>query len=807
MRRMRFRSTSPLPTAPATWQACDVIGHVILTLVRRARAAELDAPAAIVMACNSLVSRPMLEVCARRAVPMLLALVLAPALPAAATTFVRMDVPELARRSDAAVIGVVRAMHAQAAPGGAISTRVILVPEHIVHGTLPPGELALEEPGGRLGGVVEHVFGAPEYRVGERVLVFVRRTPRGTLRTTGMAMGRYALDAGAEPLARRDAGDAVVLDPTTGRPRPLAAEPLADLLRALPAKPVREVPARPAPRVPRRVTGVPVPFTYLGDPSRWFEPDEGLPVHLHIDAIPDASLGEAVTRQAVEEALAAWNGVAGSSLQLAAGVLEAPLPFAGCEGDSRVVFNDPFDEIEPPDDCRGVLGVGGYCYTDERREVGGRLFQRIRLGKVVIADGWGGCPQWTPCNLAEVITHEIGHAVGLGHSDDETATMAGTADFDGRCAALAADDITGVTSIYPLAATATPTTTPSPTWTPSAPPEATPTTERSMTPTAPPVGARGVRGQVRYYASGIPVPGVELTLRGPAPRDALSRSNGDYAVDRLEPGTWELAPLKHGDYGTAVTTLDAAWVLQASAGRRTLDGERALACDVTGSGSITPVDARRILDFALGRVRRLPAGERCGSDFVFFPDPATIANQPIGVRAPRLGPESCIGGALRYTPLLGQLTDQDFRAALIGDCTGDWRPAERRATRPQLAPDGTALSGATLRRLRGPLWRMTVGVLAPDEVHALDVEVRFDPGRITPRRVRAVHLGSAALIDSVRPAADRFVIALASAIPLPADGRAVLAIDFIATGPAIASDAARAWSARVDDRQVAVVVP
>src|SRR5690606_18156004 len=108
--------------------------------------------------------------------------------------------------------------------------------------------------------------------------------------------------------------------------------------------------------------------------------------------------------------------------------------------------------------------------------------------KVVIADGWGGCPQWTACNLAEVITHEIGHAIGLGHSNDRDATMAPSADFDGRCAALGHDDIAGVTAIYPMAMVVTATATPTATLRRTDPPTLTPTPQRSGSPTVPPVG-------------------------------------------------------------------------------------------------------------------------------------------------------------------------------------------------------------------------------------------------------------------------------------------------------------------------------
>src|SRR5262249_50841443 len=53
------------------------------------------------------------------------------------------------------------------------------------------------------------------------------------------------------------------------------------------------------------------------------------------------------------------------------------------------------------------------------------------------------------CQLQEVLTHEMGHALGLGHSSDSSATMYAYVHFDNRCASITPDDVQGITTIYP----------------------------------------------------------------------------------------------------------------------------------------------------------------------------------------------------------------------------------------------------------------------------------------------------------------------------------------------------------------------
>ena len=100
--------------------------------------------------------------------------------------------------------------------------------------------------------------------------------------------------------------------------------------------------------------------------------------------------------------------------------------------------------------------------------MGGRTFNRALEADMVVNDGWDFCTGFSGggfyqsfSNFAEVMTHELGHMLGLGHSASNTrrtptnlggragATMRPIAAFDGRGAALHTDDRAGVTFIYP----------------------------------------------------------------------------------------------------------------------------------------------------------------------------------------------------------------------------------------------------------------------------------------------------------------------------------------------------------------------
>src|SRR3989442_8302839 len=113
----------------------------------------------------------------------------------------------------------------------------------------------------------------------------------------------------------------------------------------------------------------------------------------------------------VRDGFAAWNAVTGSRLRYSDGGATDARGFT-FDGVSTISFGDPLGQLDPPTNCTGTLGLGGYFPDDSlTRVVNGQTFSRILQGDVVFNDGWAGCGFYqTYANPAPGATPEPGPA-------------------------------------------------------------------------------------------------------------------------------------------------------------------------------------------------------------------------------------------------------------------------------------------------------------------------------------------------------------------------------------------------------------
>lgn len=317
----------------------------------------------------------------------------------------------------------------------------------------------------------------------------------------------------------------------------------------------------------------------------------------------------------------------------------------------------------------------------------------------------------------------------------------------------------------------------------------------------------GVSGNVRYATSLASVPGVTIRASGPWTESVSTVTNGAYDFDALETAPWLLEPVKNGGFPSSVISpLDASYVLQELVQLRSLTSAQRLACDVTGDGDLSPLDATRILQRALGSTTPFAAAVNCGSDWLFEPDAAAAANQT--QLDPLLdGGTTCRRGAIQFNPLSGEPDRQDFVAVIIGDCTANWTPsgaATSGAATSALARTSAA-GGSTVvigpERSSRRTVRVPISVEGGGGFNALQIELGFDATSLRPKRI--VRRGAArdAIVGWRETAPGELTVVLAAGSTIPSPARTALILDFDVTGTSdtAPSRAVRSARAQIDE--------
>lgn len=311
-------------------------------------------------------------------------------------------------------------------------------------GSLGTSQVVVKLLGGQVGNLELNIDGQARLQPGEDVLLWLETRPRdGTLYPAGLWQGVWRVHGSpdGEPIAERSRPDVSITEfiPVSAlRALAMASRPTTRSFVAFPTE-----------------YRLAASFTFLppseGGPGRWHEADAGSLVSVdYATASPGlgGGLGE------IDAAISLWNS-SGMILQLQRGTARTPRCLATFEGDGRIsiAFNDPCGEIS---DSGSIIGLGGAYMTPVFRVVSGVTFSKIVQGTVVLNNSAGaftflsqrGCFQ-------DALTHNLGHAIGLGHSTQPDAMMR-PEPLPGCTTApspLSSDDLAGIRTIYPAGTT------------------------------------------------------------------------------------------------------------------------------------------------------------------------------------------------------------------------------------------------------------------------------------------------------------------------------------------------------------------
>ena len=348
-----------------------------------------------------------------------------------ATSVIPIGDKELSARADVVVHGIVVSNEVVEGPAGRPETVTVIQPLDVIKGRIS-GALVLRQLGGELpDGRFFKMFGRPEYVPGHEVVVFAVARPEGDFQTAELMLGKFevqedeakALYAVPALAAAADAG-VTVLHPRRGKNSeeaeesdpldPAAPRPRARFLGALRSPGPSETPAPAAPAGKLRAIvhpeyadgGITPQWGNIGSLWRY---NNGAAAVWTLD-------GQAnVTGGGVSEATAAtktWTDEPNSTISYTIGTgganpihlnaLSSPCGWSTCMSSGGVIG------------CGGPGGGGSNSWRNE-------TYSTITGGEVWLRS-YCSMNLWDSVTTQSVLTHELGHTLGLGHSDQDTST-------------------------------------------------------------------------------------------------------------------------------------------------------------------------------------------------------------------------------------------------------------------------------------------------------------------------------------------------------------------------------------------------
>ena len=367
---------------------------------------------------------------------------------AGAATYLPLPDEELARRAPVIVRARVVGQETRLASEEGrdlVVTATRFLPLEVLKGSIEAETFRVELPGGVLGNLSSWVPGTPSFTVGKEVLLFLAPSAsdpdRFRLTEFGLAKFDLVEDRGGRRFAMRTAFRSAEDDVLSGRAdiamavagpdarRPFRdAESFVSALRIAASGDEFPPVVYALPQAETRVPEAAAPsWVNIGGTEganrlyRWFW-DTGRSPAARVSAsgtqsgLTDGSDG----RSFVENAALQWAGVSGATVR-----------YSSTSGSAQVVVNLEVAShssywSEPlPCGSGGIIGLGGPNASSSGGSFrGDGNYYAATSGTVWMRQVTGGCYSWQTFRTA--VLHELGHTLGLGHSNQGTSVHSTT---------------------------------------------------------------------------------------------------------------------------------------------------------------------------------------------------------------------------------------------------------------------------------------------------------------------------------------------------------------------------------------------